>query len=127
MARRTSPRPRWSPSARRRRSTTDGLHREIQRLATHEQERAAELESVVRTIGEGVVTRGDDGETRVVNQAARRMLGGGIADAAEYGSGWVSTAHRCRGLGSRSGPAEFHVVERPTAWIELTAYPVPER
>ena len=100
------------------------LHREIQRLATHEQERAAELESVVRTIGEGIVVCGEDGETRVVNQAARRMLGGAIADTAELRLRLGEHGASIPGPGVPFGPAEFHVVDRPTTWIELTAYPV---
>jgi signal transduction histidine kinase len=100
------------------------LHREIQRLATHEQERAAELESVVRTIGEGIVVCGETGETRVVNQAARRMLGGAIHDQAELRERLGEHGASLPGPGVAFGPSEFHVVDRPTAWIELTAYPV---
>jgi signal transduction histidine kinase len=100
------------------------LHREIQRLATHEQERAAELESVVRTIGEGIVVCGEDGETRVVNQAARRMLGGGIADTDELRLRLGEHGGSLPAPGVPFGPAEFHVVDSPTTWVELTAYPV---
>jgi signal transduction histidine kinase len=100
------------------------LHREIQRLATHEQERAAELESIVRTIGEGIVVCGENGDTRVVNQAARRMLGGPISDAAELRVRLGEHGESLPGPGAAFGPAEFHVLDRPTAWIELTAYPV---
>jgi PAS domain-containing protein len=49
-------------------------------LAEHEQLRAAELESVIGAIGEGIVVCGRDGSVRSTNDAAERILGGRIAD-----------------------------------------------
>ena len=100
------------------------LHREIQRLVTHEQERVAELESVVRTIGEGIVVCSADGRVRVLNQAARQMLGGTIATQLELRERLGEHGKSLPEPGVAYGPVEFHLVERPTAWVELTAYPV---
>ena len=48
------------------------LHREIQRLAAHEQLRAAEFESVISAIGEGILLCAPDGSVRLPGPARAR-------------------------------------------------------
>lgn len=100
------------------------LHLEIQRLAFHEQERAAELESVVGAIGEGIVVCGPEGQVRVTNTAAERMLGGVVADQDALAQRLALHQERLPPPGVQFGPAEFQLADRRGAWIELTAYPV---
>ncbi|MEA2623779.1 MAG: hypothetical protein QOH61_2689 [Chloroflexota bacterium] len=100
------------------------LHLELQRLASHEQERAAELESVVSAIGEGILVCGSDGEIRVMNAAADRMLAGAVPDLSGLRQRLAPHGETLPDPGVSFGPAEFQLADRRGAWVELTAYPV---
>jgi signal transduction histidine kinase len=100
------------------------MHREIQRLAEHEQVRAAELESVISAIGEGIVVCGPDGSVRSMNEAAERILGGHIPDLDGLRSRVRPHGGALPPPGISLGPVECQLVERRNAWVELTAYAV---
>ncbi len=100
------------------------LHREIQRLAEHEQLRAAELESVISAIGEGIIVCGPDGAVRSMNEAAGRILGGPVVDLEGLRSRVAPHGGALPPPGVGLGPVECQLVQRRGAWIELTAYAV---
>jgi K+-sensing histidine kinase KdpD len=100
------------------------LHREIQRLAEFEQERAAEMESVVGAIGEGIVVCDPQGTVRVINAAASQMLGGPVASLDGLRAQVQPRAASLPEPGVPFGPVEFQPTGRRSAWLELTAYPV---
>lgn len=100
------------------------MHREIQRLAEHEQLRAAELESVISAIGEGIVVCGPDGAVRSMNEAAERILGGPVADLEALRSRLAPHGGALPPPGVSLGPVECQLVQRRNAWVELTAYAV---
>jgi signal transduction histidine kinase len=100
------------------------MHREIQRLAEHEQLRAAELESILSAIGEGIVVCGPDSSVRSMNEAAERILGGPIADLDGLRSRVNPHGGALLPPGVAFGPVECQLVDRRSAWVELTAYAV---
>ena len=100
------------------------MHREIQRLAEHEQLRAAELESVISAIGEGIVVCGPDGAVRVHERG-----GGAHSRRTDRGPRGPALAAGPHGgalppPGVSLGPVECQLVQRRSAWVELTAYAV---
>ena len=97
----------------------------LQRLAESEHSRAAELNAVIRAMGEAVVVCAADGTIKMTNPAGetifpdveertfQEILGqledpGGIAPR----------------LGSLGGPVELRTTADPERWIELATYPV---
>ncbi len=99
------------------------LHAEVAHLAERERRHAAELEASIAALGEGILVANPDGSIRLSNDAAVRLLGRTVATIDEVLGLLLDTD------GARPGalpgvPAEFRLVERRTAWIEVTAYPV---
>lgn len=99
------------------------LHNEIGRLADRERRRAAELEAVVGAIGEGILVADPDGSIRSSNAEAVRLLGG----PAETTTALLARLLDSTGVRPTSlpeSPVEYRLAERPTAWVEITSYPV---
>lgn len=97
----------------------------LKRLAEAEHARAAELNAVIRAMGDGVVVCGADGRTILANPAGRSMFPGiiemgyaGILDALRDPDG---AAPR---LGTHAGPVVFRTKAEPERWIEVATYPV---
>ncbi len=97
----------------------------LQRLAQAEHSRAAELNAVIRAIGEGVVVCAADGTITLTNPAAERLFPG--ADERTYDDFLAqlddpdgSAPH----LGVRGGPVELATRADPDRWVELSTYPV---
>jgi PAS domain S-box-containing protein len=97
----------------------------LKRLAEAEHARAAELNAVIRAMGDGVVVCGEDGRTILANPAGRSMFPGitemgysGILDALRDPDG---AAPR---LGTHAGPVVFRTKVEPERWIEVATYPV---
>jgi PAS domain S-box-containing protein len=97
----------------------------LKRLAEAEHARAAELNAVIRAMGDGVVVCGADGRTILANPAGRSMFPGiaemgyaGILDALRDPDG---AAPR---LGAHAGPVVFRTKAEPERWIEVATYPV---
>ena len=99
------------------------LHGEVGRLASRERRRAAELEAVVGAIGEGILVADGDGTIRSSNQAAVRVLGGPVAGVDDLLDRLLDATGK-RPDAVPHSPVEFHLATRPTAWVELTSYPV---
>lgn len=97
----------------------------LKRLAEAEHARAAELNAVIRAMGDGVIVCGADGQTILANPAGRAMF----PDAAEVGYAGIlaalrdpeSTAPR---LGTHAGPVVLRTKAEPERWIEVATYPV---
>ena len=99
------------------------LHHEVGSLATRERRRAAELEAVVGAIGEGILVAETDGTIRSSNAAAVRLLGGPVHRVEDLLERLVDASGR-RPEEVPASPVELHLAARPTAWVEVTAYPV---
>jgi PAS domain S-box-containing protein len=98
----------------------------LQRLAEAEHARAAELNAVIRAIGDGVVVCRSDGVVRLANPAARAILGldrlgryRDIAGALHDPDGLLPE------LGRHGGPFVLASAQERERWIEVMTYPVP--
>jgi PAS domain S-box-containing protein len=100
----------------------------LQRLAEAEHARAAELNAVIRAMGEAVVVCTIDGAITLTNPAADALFPD--LEARAYGDilGQLAdpdaTAPR---LGELGGPVELRTVGERERWIELSTYPVVSR
>ncbi len=97
----------------------------LQRLAQAEHARAAELNAVIRAMGEGIVVCGADGRIVLANPAAEHLF----PDITSQTYADVLALLRDPGgaapsLGSRAGPVELAILADPDRWVELTTYPV---
>ena len=97
----------------------------LQRLAEAEHARAAELNAVIRAMGDGVVVCASDGRVTLANPAAQdlfpdvtQLTYDAILDQL---AGPLDAAPR---LGTAGGPVELPTKTDPDRWIELSTYPV---
>jgi PAS domain S-box-containing protein len=100
----------------------------LQRLAEAEHARAAELNAVIRAMGEGVVVCDAHGRVTLANPAAEELFPaigsqtyGAVLAALEDAEG------RAPRLAERGGPVELRVAGEPERWVELSTYPVSAR
>ena len=97
----------------------------LQRLAQAEHARAAELNAVIRTMGEGVIVCAPDGRISLANPAAERLF---PEIASQTYQEILGRLHDPGGLaprlGSRTGPVELPFAADPDQWVELATYPV---
>jgi PAS domain S-box-containing protein len=97
----------------------------LKRLAEAEHARAAELNAVIRAMGEGVIVCGSDGRTILANPAGRAMF----PNAVDRGYDGIlaelrdpdRTAPR---IGTQAGPVVLRTTSEPERWIEVATYPV---
>jgi K+-sensing histidine kinase KdpD len=99
------------------------LHRQVRRLAERETRRAAELEAVLGAVNEGFVLVDSEGFVQSSNAAAARLLGEPVPTLRALleclaGPGQASPQSLLE------GPAEYRLRHRPSAWVEVTAYPI---
>jgi PAS domain S-box-containing protein len=96
----------------------------LRRLAEAEHTRAAELNAVIRAMGEGVLVCATDGTVTLANPAVRDVLGG--AAPATYGQllSMIEDSDDAPGLGTRGGPVELRLAGDEERWVELATYPV---
>jgi PAS domain S-box-containing protein len=97
----------------------------LQRLAQSEHARAAELNAVIRAMGEGVVVCASDGRIVLANPAAESLF----PDIASQTYADVVALLEDRAgiapeLGTRAGPIELPLAADPERWVELVTYPV---
>ena len=97
----------------------------LQRLAQAEHARAAELNAVIRAMGEAVVVCAADGTITLTNPAGERLFPdvdertyAEILDQLNDPDGDAPP------LGALGGPVEIRTREDPERWIELATYPV---
>lgn len=96
----------------------------LERLAVAEHTRAAELNAVIRAIGEGVFVCAPDGRITLMNPAAEALLPGlthpeydDLREALIGGEGAPD-------LGRHAGPVMLPLRSDPDRWVEVTTYPV---
>jgi PAS domain S-box-containing protein len=97
----------------------------LQRLAQAEHARAAELNAVIRAMGEAVVVCAADGTITLTNPAGERLF----PDVEERTYAEIleqlsDVDDRAPPLGALSGPVEIPTRADPDRWIELSTYPV---
>jgi PAS domain S-box-containing protein len=100
----------------------------LQRLAEAEHARAAELNAVIRAMGEGVVVCRGDGTIALANPAAEELLP--EASAGTYArllAAFDDGPERGPALKTRGGPIELRVTGEEDRWVELSTYPVTAR
>ena len=97
----------------------------LQRLAQAEHARAAELNAVIRAMGEAVVVCAADGTITLTNPAGERLFPhvdertyAEILDQLNDPDGDAPP------LGVLGGPVEIRTKEDPERWVELATYPV---
>jgi PAS domain S-box-containing protein len=97
----------------------------LRRLATAEHARAAELNAVIRAMGDGVVVCDPDGRILLANPAAEDTFPdveettySDILDQLEDPDGLAPA------IGVRGGPVELRVAAGEERWIELSTWPV---
>ncbi len=97
----------------------------LRRLAEAEHARAAELNAVIRAMGDGVIVCAADGRTILANPAGRAMFPS-ITEVSY--AGILAELHDPEGmappLGTRAGPVVFRTRSEPERWIEVATYPV---
>jgi signal transduction histidine kinase len=97
----------------------------LQRLAQAEHSRAAELNAVIRAMGEAVVVCAADGTITLTNPAGERLFPD--VEEASYAE-ILGQLHDPDGiapnLGIASGPIELPTRVDPDRWIEIATYPV---
>ncbi len=97
----------------------------LQRLAQAEHARAAELNAVIRAMGEAVVVCAADGTITLTNPAGERLFPD--VDERTYAE-ILDQLNDPEGdappLGALGGPVEIRTREDPERWIELATYPV---
>src|SRR6185369_7310023 len=97
----------------------------LQRLAQSEHSRAAELNAVIRAMGEAVVVCAADGTITLTNPAGERLF----PDVEERTYAEILEQLNDPGasapsLGALGGPVEIQTRDDPDRWIELSTYPV---
>ena len=98
----------------------------LQRLAELEHSRAAELNAVIRAMGEAVVVCGADGDHHPV-QPGRRVDLSRTSTSGPTTTSWPSSRIRTAlrpQLGALGGPVELRTSADPERWIEIATYPV---
>jgi PAS domain S-box-containing protein len=99
----------------------------LQRLAEAEHARAAELNAVIRAMGEAVVVCASDGRITLANPAGELIFPG--IEARTYDDILAQMQDpdgAAPSLGARAGPIELQAVSDRERWIEISTYPVTE-
>jgi PAS domain S-box-containing protein len=97
----------------------------LQRLAEAEHARAAELNAVIRAMGEGLVVCDAEGRITLANPAAQGLFAdAGIRTYADILALLDDPDHRAPALGDRGGPVDLRVSGPEERWLELSTYPV---
>ncbi len=97
----------------------------LQRLAELEHSRAAELNAVIRAMGEAVVVCAADGAISLSNPAGESIFPD--VDERTYGDILAQLQDPdglAPALGSLGGPVELRAAADPERWIEIATYPV---
>ena len=99
----------------------------LQRLAEAEHARAAELNAVIRAMGEAVVVCAADGRITLTNPAAAAMFGEAAARTYRDLLTRFDEPSRAPSLGTRGGPVDLRVRGEAERWVEMSTYPVAPR
>jgi len=97
----------------------------LQRLAQAEHARAAELNAVIRALGEAVVVCQADGTISLTNPAAEELFEGVEPRTfTDILAQLDDPAGEAPGLGSQGGPIDLATRADPERWLEIATYPV---
>ena len=97
----------------------------LQRLAEAEHARAAELNAVIRAMGEGVVVCAEDGRILLANPAGQDLFPDVVERSYQDILDQLIDAERAAPpLGEHGGPVVLPARHDPDRWIELATYPV---
>jgi PAS domain S-box-containing protein len=97
----------------------------LQRLAEAEHARAAELNAVIRAMGEGVVVCDADGRITLANPAAQALFAdAGIRTYDDILALLDDADDEAPALGARGGPIDLRVRGPEERWLEVSTYPV---
>ena len=96
----------------------------LRRLAEAEHARAAELNAVIRAMGDGVLVCAPDGAVSLANPAMRELLGDASPAAYEDLLRLLEDPQAAPRLGRREGPAELRLAGAEERWLEVATYPV---
>ena len=97
----------------------------LQRLAEAEHARAAELNAVIRAMGEAVVVCSKDGVITLSNPAAQALFPDVEARTYDDIVAQLQDPDRLApGLGELAGPIELRTKQDLEQWVELSVYPV---
>lgn len=97
----------------------------LQRLAQAEHARAAELNAVIRAMGEAVIVCAPDGTITLTNPAGERLFPDVEERAyADILGQLLDPDGIAPPLGVLGGPVELSMRADPDRWVELTTYPV---
>jgi PAS domain S-box-containing protein len=96
----------------------------LQRLAEAEHARAAELNAVIRAMGEGLVVCDAEGRITLANPAAQALFAD--AGARTYGDilALLDKPEEAPLIGERGGPIDLRISGPEERWLELSTYPV---
>ena len=97
----------------------------LQRLAEAEHARAAELNAVIRAMGDGVVVCAANGRVTLANPAGQEIFPDvNKLTYAEILDQFTDAAELAPELGTAGGPVELSTKADPDRWFELSTYPV---
>lgn len=97
----------------------------LQRLAQSEHARAAELNAVIRAMGEAVIVCAGDGTISLANPAADRLFPEIAGSSYEAILDQLDDPdHSAPRPGGPTGPVELRLRTEPERWVEMTRYPV---
>jgi PAS domain S-box-containing protein len=99
----------------------------LQRLAEAEHARAAELNAVIRAMGEGVVVCGADGAITLTNPAAEELFPDAASRTYDEIIAQFEPGAAAPALGTRGGPVDLRLRGEAERWIEMSTYPVAAR
>jgi PAS domain S-box-containing protein len=99
----------------------------LQRLAEAEHARAAELNAVIRAMGEGVVVCGADGAITLTNPAAEELFPDAASRTYDAIIAQFEPSAAAPALGTRGGPVDLRLRGEAERWIEMSTYPVAAR
>ena len=97
----------------------------LQRLAEAEHARAAELNAVIRAMGEGIVVCAADGRVTMLNPAGQEIFPD--VEMTSYQAildQFYDDEAQAPRLGTRAGPVELPTRADPERWLEISTYPV---
>jgi PAS domain S-box-containing protein len=96
----------------------------LQRLAEAEHARAAELNAVIRAMGEGLVVCDAEGRITLANPAAQALFADAGIRTYDDILSLLDEVDEAPALGERGGPVDIRVRGPEERWLELTTYPV---
>lgn len=97
----------------------------LQRLAEAEHARAAELNAVIRAMGEAVLVCAADGTVTLTNPASERLFPDVTPQTyADILAQLHDPSGHAPALGAPGGPVELRTSADPDRWVEIATYPV---